>query len=299
MAGSSFTEFASRRNFFGCYGNQIALKDTHGKYIVALPNGAAMANETRVVKGTRFTVQDLGGDDNERTIALKTGFGKWLVAYPQPDYNVRANGNWLGPWEKFIVKHNDQGAYWFKTSQGRYLVGRTDGSLEQSEHIRRWEKFTPKCLGGSRKTMDGPSGVGSGYESGAGWGPSCRDDQYASLSYCRWAKERGYCEKQCRIRSYCKKTCDLCHTDDDNDCVYSDCMENDDCKNGERCDWPSDENEPGFCIKGLSQSVNQTEPQEAMDSVESDSRKTMDRPSGLGSGYESGAGWGPSGIIAI
>ena len=81
---------------------------------------------------------------------------------------MNANMKNLGPWSKFEAKHNSQGQYWFKTYHGRYLVGRTNGSLQQSEHIRRWEKFTPTCVKQSGTPYESVVGEGiSGGSSGS------------------------------------------------------------------------------------------------------------------------------------
>ena len=97
-------------NFFGCRGtldgSKVALKDMHGHYIVATDrNMAKVTGQQANDEATHFTVQDFGGDDETRTIALKSVHGKWLVADPgnwSPPYLVSANGGFTGPWEKFL-----------------------------------------------------------------------------------------------------------------------------------------------------------------------------------------------------
>ena len=103
-----------------------------------------------------FSLVDLGGDDTQRTVGLKSINGRWLVAYPPSNrttYEVKADGynSYVGSNEKFRVKHNEDRPpkYWFKTAYGRYLVARPDGTFMGNAtryELRQWAKFTLECV---------------------------------------------------------------------------------------------------------------------------------------------------------
>ena len=150
--------------FYGCSTSKIALRDPRGRYVVALPNDEVACNGTTITKEAIFTLVDQGGELDKkwrrktRTIGLKSVNGRWLVAYPTPDnitFHVAADGynKFIGKYQKFKVRHNDQNQFWFQTPvanyQKRYLIGRPDGTLrgDATRHdLRRWAKFTLECM---------------------------------------------------------------------------------------------------------------------------------------------------------
>ena len=132
--------------FYGCSTSKIALKDPRGRYVVALPNDEVACNGTTITKDAIFTLVDQGGAQDKkwrrkietRTIGLKSVNGRWLVAYPTSDnitFHVAADGynKFIGKYQEFKVRHNDQNQFWFQTPvvnyQKRYLIGRPDGTL--------------------------------------------------------------------------------------------------------------------------------------------------------------------------
>merc|ERR1712243_492078 len=81
------------------------------------------------------------------SIALKSHHGKYLVA--ENNYEVNANRNALGPWEKFKVLKQADGTYAFRTWKGRYLVAESDGRLRADRtRIKEWESFKVECIVG-------------------------------------------------------------------------------------------------------------------------------------------------------
>merc|ERR1712179_530199 len=153
--------------FFGCKGSKIALKVPSARvddtFIMALPDQWRVnAQGTQGDKGTQFVVEDLGDShtvSGAKTIALKSIYGKYMAAhepshepnFPYPNYNVTAGSTFLWKGAKFEVKHNSRNQYWFKTAFGRYLIGRTDGTLRGNGtkvELMRWAKFTPECIDG-------------------------------------------------------------------------------------------------------------------------------------------------------
>ena len=152
--------------FYGCSTSKIALKDPRGRYVVTLPNDEVACNGTTITKEAIFTLVDQGGAQDKkwrqktetRTIGLKSVNGRWLVAYPTSDnitFHVAADGynKFIGKYQKFKVRHNDQNQFWFQTPvvnyQKRYLIGRPDGTLsgDATRHdLRRWAKFTLECM---------------------------------------------------------------------------------------------------------------------------------------------------------
>ena len=158
-------------NFFGCRGtldgSKVALKDMHGQYLVATSNNEAMViGRTSTDSGATFTVEDLGGNDETRTIALKSIHGKLLVAYRS---SVSVDATSLRDEAKFEVKHNSKQQYWFKTANNKYLYhkNRNDGSFKQVSRPSKYAKFYATCLpqseGPYESNLSGQSG--SSYQS--------------------------------------------------------------------------------------------------------------------------------------
>ena len=114
--------------------------------------------------GATFTVEDLGGNDETRTIALKSIHGKWLVAYGS---SVSADATSLRTEAKFEVKHNSKQQYWFKTANDKYLYHKeeNDGSIKQVDRVSKYTKFYATCLPHSE----------SPYESDLGGQPGSSD----------------------------------------------------------------------------------------------------------------------------
>ena len=150
-------------NLFGCEGNQIALKDPKGKFLNILPSGEGVATEKTMGKGSMLVFEDLGTDSStldaytDRKVALKSVYGKYLVAYPGPNYEIRANGTSSAGGGTFVLRHNDKPIkeYWFRTIYKKMENGEerdlfmwtTHGKLQgDADDVRRWEKFIPTCL---------------------------------------------------------------------------------------------------------------------------------------------------------
>ena len=156
-------------NLFGCKGNQIALMDPHKKFLQILPSGEGIATSKIMtnLKGSIITFEDLGGDNfnstlqsyTDRKVALKSEYGKYLVAYPGPNFDIRADGTSPARGGTFVLRHNDHTPkqYWFRTMYTKTENGRqtplymwdTKGKLRgNADDVRRWEKFIPTCLDG-------------------------------------------------------------------------------------------------------------------------------------------------------
>ena len=152
-------------NLFGCKGNEIALKDPHEKFLEILPSGEAVATESTIRNGSRITFEDLGGDNfdetlasyTDRKVALKSISGKYLVAYPSPNYEIKADGTSSARGATFVLRHNDKAEkqYWFRTIYTKMDNGEvkhlymwdTNGKVQgDADDVRRWEKYTVTCL---------------------------------------------------------------------------------------------------------------------------------------------------------
>ena len=141
--------------------------DPHKKFLQILPSGEGIATSKVMtnLKGSTITFEDLGGDYfndtlqsyTDRKVALKSEYGKYLVAYPGPDFEVRADGATSAGGGTFVLRHNDQTPkqYWFRTIQSITEDGQkiplylwdTKGKLQgDADDVRRWEKFIPTCL---------------------------------------------------------------------------------------------------------------------------------------------------------
>lgn len=151
-------------NLFGCEGNQIALKDPHKKFLEILPSGEGI---TKKKMGDRSAIifEDLGSDGpldayTDRKVALKSVDGRYFIAYPGPDYEIRANGTSSAGGGTFVLRHNNKTPkqYWFRTIYTKMENGEekplymwtTGGKLKgNADDVRRWEKFVPTCLDGN------------------------------------------------------------------------------------------------------------------------------------------------------
>ena len=154
-------------NLFGRKGNRIALMDPHKKFLQILPSGEGIATSKVMtnLKGSTITFEDLGGDYfnatlnsyTDRKVALKSEYGKYFVAYPGPNFDIRADGTSPARGGTFVLRHNDQTPkqYWFRTMYTKTENGRerplymwdTKGKLRgNADDVRRWEKFIPTCL---------------------------------------------------------------------------------------------------------------------------------------------------------
>lgn len=134
---------------FGC--QRVAFKSHHGEYIVALSNGAVIANRDQRIGFNIFTVEELGSG----SVALKSCYGKYLVAEDKDTgYQVNANRDQRREWEIFKVLKQPNGTVAFRTAHGRYLFAERNGSLRADLLcIREWknfgeETFTPVCVPG-------------------------------------------------------------------------------------------------------------------------------------------------------
>ena len=162
----------SGKDFYGCPSSKVALRDMHRRYVVALSNDMLRVNSSTITNEAVFTLVDLGANYengtklNSRSVGLKSVNGRWLVAYPSTDnitFDVWADGynKYIGDNEKLIVKHNKKNKFWFETAQGRYLIGRPDGSLagDADKHdLRRWAKFRLICIGSRNEEFSHASG---------------------------------------------------------------------------------------------------------------------------------------------
>jgi len=141
--------------------------DPHKKFLQILPSGEGIATSKTMtnLKGSTITFEDLGGDYfnstlqsyTDRKVALKSEYGKYLVAYPGPNYDVKADGATSAGGGTFVLRHNDQTPkqYWFRTIWSMTEDGQkiplylwdTKGKLRgDADDVRRWEKFIPTCL---------------------------------------------------------------------------------------------------------------------------------------------------------
>ena len=168
----------SGKDFYGCPSSKVALRDMHRRYVVALTNDMLRVNSSAITNEAVFTLVDLGVNYengtklNSRSVGLKSVNGRWLVAYPSTDnitFDVWADGynKYIGDNEKLIVKHNKKNKFWFETAQGRYLIGRPDGSLagDADKHdLRRWAKFRLICIG-SRNEEFSQTSESEGFQS--------------------------------------------------------------------------------------------------------------------------------------
>jgi len=81
-------------------GNKIALKSTHGKYLVAEKKYGKEVNANRKHRKSweTFVVEKQKGGK----IALKTAHGLYVVA--EKDGRLRADRKKVGSWEKFVIE---------------------------------------------------------------------------------------------------------------------------------------------------------------------------------------------------
>ena len=141
---------ASLLRDFGCLGDKIALRTSHGKYVVAETNGDVNADRKVAGNYETFTVKELGGNK----IQLKSYHNKYVVAEkksswcPWCDWEVNADRTKVGDYEKFKVEKQDGGNIAFKTYHNKYLVAEDNKQLMcDRTKIGVWEKFTPECKG--------------------------------------------------------------------------------------------------------------------------------------------------------
>ena len=137
--------------------------DPHKKFLEILPSGEGIAKNKRMGDRSAITFEDLGSEGpfdayTDRKVALKSVDGKYLVAYPGPDYEVRADGTSPVGGGTFFLRHNNNNQYWFRTIYTKMENGEekalymwtTHGKLRgDADDVRRWEKFEATCLDGS------------------------------------------------------------------------------------------------------------------------------------------------------
>ena len=141
--------------------------DPHKKFLEFLPSGEGIASKKTMGDRSAITFEDLGTSNDgpldaytDRKVALKSVDGKYLVAYPGPSYEIRANGTSSAGGGTFVLRHNNKAKkqYWFRTIYKKIENGEekplymwtTHGKLKgDADDVRRWEKFEPTCLDGN------------------------------------------------------------------------------------------------------------------------------------------------------
>ena len=137
---------------FGCFGDKIALRTDHGKYVVAEDNGDANANRDVSDDLETFTMTELGADK----IALKSYHNKYLVAEDKEWFRnvwyVNANRDKMDDWEKWTIVWQSEGKIALKSYHGKYLVAESNGQLNADRtSVNSWERFTVECKGAYSK----------------------------------------------------------------------------------------------------------------------------------------------------
>jgi Fascin domain len=104
-------------------GTTVTLLGAHGKFVVAEPNGSAMANRAAAGPWERFVMETHA----DGTVSFKGAHGKYLMA--EADGRVSATAAAVGRWEKYAITRQPNGAVLLKSFHGKYLTAEPDGRL--------------------------------------------------------------------------------------------------------------------------------------------------------------------------
>ena len=115
----------------------VSLQGAHGKFVVAEPNGRALADRATAGPWERFAMQS----NADGTVSFRSAHGKYLVA--EPDGRVAANRDAIGSFEKFQLVTHANGTVSLKSAHGKFLVAEPDGRLAANrDQAGAWERFT-------------------------------------------------------------------------------------------------------------------------------------------------------------
>lgn len=98
---------ASQHTSHVAYGDIIALRSAHGKYVVAEPDGQAHANRDAIGPWEKFVVVRSGPTDSDLfvshgdVLSLRSVHNRYVVA--EPDGNAHANREAIGDWERWTI----------------------------------------------------------------------------------------------------------------------------------------------------------------------------------------------------
>ncbi|MCD4840802.1 MAG: Cys-every-fifth RiPP peptide CefA [Methanosarcinales archaeon] len=158
------------------YGDTIALRSQHEKYLVAESNGDLNANKDKVEEWEKFSLIRSGETKHNvlvsfgDTVSLRSHHNQYVVA--EQDGLVNANSSDIGGLEKWTIIRSGKTQHksfvcssdiiTLKSSYGKYMVAEADGRANaNSDAIDTWEKWiilncrqTPFIVSGGEETSD-------------------------------------------------------------------------------------------------------------------------------------------------
>jgi hypothetical protein len=119
-------------------GKKVDIKTTHNNYLKATNDLNKLNVSDSKSDSTKFIIKCFGGSENK--IALKTSKGKYVVA---TGYDIKANRDRVGGWEKFEVYNGKQNnTYALYSHRNAYIVAEKDGTIQANRtRIGGWESF--------------------------------------------------------------------------------------------------------------------------------------------------------------
>jgi hypothetical protein len=119
-------------------GKKVDIKTTHNNYLKATNDLNKLNVSDSKSDSTKFIIKCFGGSEDK--IALKTSKGKYVVA---TGYDIKANRDRVGGWEKFEVYNGKQNnTYALYSHRNAYIVAEKDGTIQANRtRIGGWESF--------------------------------------------------------------------------------------------------------------------------------------------------------------
>ncbi|MEL6412016.1 MAG: hypothetical protein AAFQ38_16630 [Pseudomonadota bacterium] len=166
----------------------VSLKSAHGKYLVALPNGAAEADRKQASTWEKWVLANSNGGPlvAGSRVTLLSAHNRYLVS--EKNGSALANREVAGPWETWVISGTNGGSVGHCSSvklrgaHGGYLVAESNGRANSNRQVAGpWEHWTIEFEGKPPCWQIGPELFPGFYEhvgSLAGQHPTSGEVEY-------------------------------------------------------------------------------------------------------------------------